>query len=201
METEPEKPIPPYRPKKSGEDWKIRVREADYTNRPGAGHPRKGEQRHPPWTPSLEEKFLTVFRQTNLNFAQAARSIGIPRDLVSYHLRQTPAFAQAIQAIRDEKLDSAESLIHEKSQESVEVAKWVLERKRPEEWSTTRQVRVEGEITHLHDVKQLTEGQLEGLLQAHQQRLLMLEQQGVVDTEYEEVEDEAPAEDPEESQD
>ena len=122
--------------------------------------------------------FLQALRQCALNITQASREAGLSTTSAIYQQRQIdPEFAAQWQAVEDELLDDLEARQWKDARERPEDRRWVLARRRPNRWAEKRAIAMKGEVRHYLSVQDMTEGELEALLAAHQLRQALEEEE------------------------
>jgi hypothetical protein len=100
--------------------------------------------------------FLSRFRDF-FNVSKAAKAALTTRALVTKHLKEDKAFAEAFQAIQDELLDEIEESLYKQSVKSPIAAMQFLRSKRPAEWGVSKKP-VEGPDKTADKLKKLLEG-------------------------------------------
>ena len=115
--------------------------------------------------PKKRALFLRELAKSNLNVTKAAHAAGL-RSTGGLYLdrKANSAFAERWQQIEDELLDELEAHHYRDALERPEDRRWVLSRRRRGRWGDRQQVAVEGDIEHVHSVREIPMAQLEELI-------------------------------------
>lgn len=88
---------------------------------------------------NAEQKALFLARfNDHFNVSKAAKEAATTRALITKHLKEDKAFAEAFQAVQDELLDDIEESLYKQSVKSPIAAMQFLRAKRPSEWGVSK---------------------------------------------------------------